>query len=136
MVNFLKQDSNENYNMNYWTEILSFANVIISLFVVAFAIVFLKKTEPINGRKPWVYLFMAVVIFLLFQIFKVIGLFSAGAWPELADFLQTLFIGLVLYVFIYQYHLLYKSGVIVVKSKPKFKKKVNKKKSVSKKGKK
>ena len=103
----------------YWSEILSFANVFISLFIVAFAIIFLKKTTPIKGRKPWVYLFTAILIFLLFQIFKIIGLFSFGMWPELADFLQTLFIGLVLYVFVYQYHLLTRTGVIVVKAKKK-----------------
>ncbi|MCF7871566.1 hypothetical protein K9L97_00885 [Candidatus Woesearchaeota archaeon] len=103
--------------LEFWREILGIANVFIGLFVLAFAILFLKKTAPMNDRKPWVILFIAVIVFFFFQLCKMIGVFSFGIWPELSDFLQTLFIGLVLYVFIFQFHLMHKQGRIIVKSK-------------------
>jgi len=112
--------------------LLEFANVFISLFILAFAMVFLKKTERGEDRKPWMLLFLAILVFLLFEVLSTLGVFTGNLLPELAYFLKTLFIGLILYVFVYQYHLLTMSGKVLIRQKKNEQRKTDKTKRIKK----
>ena len=101
----------------YFKTLLEIANIFITLFILIFAGVFLKKTEAKDARKPWFFLFLAILVFLAFEVLKMLGFFTGGLYPELADLLKIVFISLVLYVFVYQYYLLQSAGKIIIKER-------------------
>jgi len=101
----------------YITSLLEVSSLFISLFILIFAFIFLKRTEPHADRRPWAYLFLAVLVFFLFELIGVIAFFSTEFKFALRNFFKTLFIGIILYVFVYQYYLLSRSSSIIIKKR-------------------
>lgn len=103
--------------VEYVKYLLGFANIFISLFIIIFAVIFLRKTEPHENRKPWSYMLVAVIVYFLFEVLSVVGVFSTSILPELKDFFKTFFVAIVLYVFVYQHYLISKSNKILIRRK-------------------
>jgi len=101
--------------LSYTSQFLGWVNVFISLFIIIFAFVFFKKTEPHKNRMPWVFLFFSVIIFFLIELSGVIP--TTANLSDLRNFLKTVFIAVVLYVFVFQYSLLTKADKIVINKK-------------------
>jgi hypothetical protein len=99
----------------YVSQLLGWVNVFISLFIILFAFSFFKKTEPHENRRPWMYLFISVLLFFLIELSGVIPLTSN--LNILRNFLKTVFIAVVLYVFVFQYSLLAKLDKIIINRK-------------------
>jgi hypothetical protein len=97
--------------------ILEVANVFISVFVLFYAYSFLAKTSSVKDRKPWIFLFIASIIFFLFEFLGAVKLLSAFEIPSLRYFLGTTFIGLILFTFIFQYDLIQKADMILISKK-------------------
>jgi hypothetical protein len=102
---------------DYLGGILEIANVIISLFVLIYAWSFLRQTADVRDRKPWVYLFIAAAVFFLFEVLGVLDVFNFSNIPNLRSFLESAFIALILFVFIFQYDLILKSDLILITRK-------------------
>lgn len=102
---------------SYLGGILEIANVFISLFVLIYAWSFLKQTQDVRDRKPWVFLFIAAVVFFAFEVVGVLDIFALSQIPGLRNFLESAFIALILFVFIFQYDLILKSDLILITRK-------------------
>ncbi len=101
----------------YLASLLEVSSLIISLFILIFAFIFLKKTEPHADRRPWAYLFLAILVFFIFELIGVVAFVSHEFKFALRNFFKTLFIGIILYVFVYQYYLLSRSSSIIIKKR-------------------
>ena len=101
----------------YLSGILEIANVFIALFVLIYAWSFLRQTTDVRDRKPWVYLFFAALVFFLFELVGVFDAFNLSSIPGLRSFLESTFIALILFVFIFQYDLILKSDLILITRK-------------------
>lgn len=106
-------------DFDYLQSILVIANVFISLFVLVFAYVFLKNTEPERDRKPWIFLLIAIAVFFLFELVSMLDVLSAQPLFEIKDFFKTVFIAIILYVFVFQYSLIKGSNKILIRRKKK-----------------
>ncbi|MGM5480357.1 MAG: hypothetical protein ACQESC_02770 [Nanobdellota archaeon] len=98
---------------------LGIANIIISLFVLCFAIVFLKKTVKVKDRNPWIFLLIAVVVFFAIEVLKIA---SFVGWINLhaySFYLDSMFIAILLFTFIFQYNLILNSELIAIRRKKK-----------------
>ncbi len=102
---------------DYFAEVLEIANVFVALFVLAYAYSFLRQTSEARDRKPWVFLFIAAVVFFVFEVIGVLNIFRITHFNELRSFLETVFIALILFVFIFQYDLILKSDLILITRK-------------------
>ena len=102
---------------SYINGILEIANVFISLFVLIYAWSFLRQTSDVKDRRPWVMLFIAAIVFFIFEIVGVLNIFQLSSIPGLRSFLESTFIALILFVFIFQYDLILKSDLILITRK-------------------
>ena len=96
--------------------VLQWANVFISFFIIIIAYFFFQKTKPHKNRTPWIILFIAVSIYFIFELSNAL-LPSLNPVPELKDFFKTLFVAFVLYVFVYEHHLINEFDTIVIEKK-------------------
>ncbi|MBN1274936.1 hypothetical protein JXA12_01450 [Candidatus Woesearchaeota archaeon] len=101
----------------YLSGILEIANVFISLFVLIYAWSFLRQTADVRDRRPWVFLFIAAVVFFIFEVVGVLNVMNLSNIPGLHSFLESAFIALILFVFIFQYDLILKSDLILITRK-------------------
>jgi hypothetical protein len=99
----------------YMAQFLGWVNVFISMFIILFAFVFFKKTEPHEDRRPWLFLFFSVIVFFIIELSGVIP--STARLTDFRNFFKTVFIAIVLYVFVYQYNLLNRADKIVIHKK-------------------
>ncbi len=97
--------------------IINIANLFISLFVLIYAWSFLKQTADVRDRKPWVFLFIATIVFFIFELVGVLDLFKLSTIPGVTSLFETIFIALILFVFIFQYDLILKSDLILITRK-------------------
>jgi hypothetical protein len=102
--------------MVYLTEMLQWANVFISFFIIIIAYFFFQKTKPHKNRTPWIILFIAVIMFFIFELSNVLFSFLRPI-PELKDFFKTSFVAFVLYVFVYEHYLITHSDNITIEKK-------------------
>ena len=103
--------------MQQLSGILDIANVFISFFVLIYAWSFLRQTQDVRDRRPWVFLFIATAIFFIFEVIGALNVFNISQMPGLGSFLETVFIALILFVFIFQYDLILKSDLILITRK-------------------
>ncbi|MBN1175617.1 hypothetical protein JXA48_03160 [Candidatus Woesearchaeota archaeon] len=96
---------------------LSFANILLAVFVLFFAISFLRKTKENKDRNPWLFLLIAVVVFFCIQILKVLELMGHIHLDTYMFYLDSMFIAIVLFTFIFQYNLILSSELIQIKRK-------------------
>jgi hypothetical protein len=110
---------------------ISYANVFIALFIAVYAWLFLKKTNEHRDRRPWDFLFIASILYLIFQVFNIFygnGLttllgstFNVELTRNIFSFLYS---GCVLLAFISQHDLILRSELILIsKKEPKDEKK-------------
>jgi hypothetical protein len=97
---------------SYIANLLQIANLFISIFIIILAYLFFQKTKPHKERTPWILLFVAVILFFIFEL---MGLLITPI-PEVRDFFKTLFIAFMLYVFVYQHYLLKDSQNITIQN--------------------
>ncbi|MGM5481804.1 MAG: hypothetical protein ACQESE_05345 [Nanobdellota archaeon] len=96
---------------------LSFANILISIFVLVFAISFLKKTVGVKDRNPWIFLLIAVIVFFLMQVAKIFHLLGYIDISGYSFYLDSMFIAIILFTFIFQYNLILTSEKIEIEKK-------------------
>ena len=103
--------------------VLSLSNVFIAVFIVIYAMLFLKQTRSHRERRPWDYLVVASIIYLIYTMFTMI-LANFGAQmilnlslEELSVFFQFIYSGLILLAFISQTDLIFKNEIIIITRK-------------------
>jgi hypothetical protein len=104
--------------------VFTLANTFIALFIVVYAFLFLRKTKSHKDRRPWDYLFLASLIYLVYnlflimlQIFGVNSLFYTLDLYELSVFFQFIYTGLILLSFISQTDLIFNNDIIIIMKK-------------------
>ncbi len=103
--------------------VLSLANTFIAVFIVIYAFLFLKKTKSHKERRPWDYLVIASIIYLvqtvLSLLFTIYGVTSINniKLSETTTFFQFIYTGLILLAFISQTDLIFKNEIIVITRK-------------------
>lgn len=90
----------------YFESLLNVTDVFISIFIIIYAIIFLRKTHSSKHRRPWEIMIIAIIFFLLASIFAVLSQFNILKVIGLINVLKTIFIGLVLLVFTTTYNLI------------------------------
>ncbi len=103
--------------------ILSLSNSFIAVFIVIYAFLFLKKTKSHRERRPWDYLIVASIIYLLFTflsilitIYRIERIYTLSV-VELNIFFQFLYSSLILLAFISQTDLIFKNELIIITRK-------------------
>jgi len=96
---------------------LSFANILLAVFVLFFAISFLRKTKYTKDRNPWLFLLVAVIIFFCIQVLKIFELLGHIRLDTYMFYLDSMFIAIILFTFIFQYNLILSSELIQIKRK-------------------
>ncbi|MFC1648902.1 hypothetical protein ACFL1B_05585 [Nanoarchaeota archaeon] len=102
--------------------VIRITNMLIAIFILLYAYLFLIKTSRRHERRPWDYLFVSAFIFLMYQIFLLVLYF---AQPEILSmnsakvglFVEFIFSGLVLLAFVSQHDLISKSPLILISRK-------------------
>ena len=109
---------------NYVSIVLGYANIFIALFIMAYAYLFLQKTNEHKDRRPWDFLFVASFLYLIFQIFNT--LYVSGVTMVLSNMVDIdmvrnifafLYSGCVLLAFISQHDLILRSQLILISKK-------------------
>lgn len=100
----------------YMTSLFKWANVFISLFIILIAYSFFQRTKPHSSRTPRIILFIAVIMFFIFELSNAVFP-DLNPIPEMRDFFKTLFVAFVLYVFVYENYLIAHSDKIVIEKK-------------------
>lgn len=113
----------------YVTVWLAFANTFIALFIMVYAYLFLRKTNKHRDRRPWDFLFIASVLFLVYSIFNVMFLGGVTALSVIdlnfiSNTMSFLFSGCVLLAFISQHDLILRSQIILISKKDSGKKEI------------
>jgi hypothetical protein len=105
---------------------LGYANIFIATFILVYAWLFLKQTNEHKDRRPWDFLFVASLLFLLFQIFNI--MFLSGVTTILGDSIDIdlvrnlfsfLYSGSVLLAFVSQHDLILRNQLILISKKDK-----------------
>ena len=103
--------------------IMSLANVFIALFIVIYAMLFLKQTKSHKERRPWDYLVVGSFIYIVYTvIIMLLSLYNVGivfnlSLNELTVFFQFIYSALVLLAFISQTDLIFKNELIIITRK-------------------
>lgn len=109
---------------NYTSILLGYADIFIALFIMVYAYLFLKKTNEHKDRRPWDFLFVASVLYLIFQIFNT--LYVSGVTTIMSEMIDIdvvrnvfafLFSGCILLAFISQHDLILRSQLILISKK-------------------
>lgn len=105
---------------------LGYANIFIATFILVYAYLFLNQTNEHKDRRPWDFLFIASLLYLVFQIFNI--MFLSGVTTILSDSVDLdmvrnlfafLYSGSVLLAFISQHDLILKNQLILISKKDK-----------------
>ena len=103
--------------------IFSMANAFIAFFIVIYAFLFLQKTKSHKERRPWDYLVIASIIYLVYtllsMLFSIYGVNTILSFHvnELSTFFQFVYSGLILLSFISQTDLIFKNELIIITRK-------------------
>ena len=113
--------------LNLIVGIFTVANSFIALFILSYAFLFLAKTKSHKDRRPWDYLFLASIIYLIFTIFlmliqifdktTVLSVSLGLTLYDLSVFFQFVYTGLILLAFISQTDLIFNNQVIIIMKK-------------------
>ena len=105
---------------------IGYANVFIATFILIYAYLFLKQTNEHRDRRPWDFLFIASLLYLIFQLFSI--LYLSGVTTMLSaqvdvDLVRNIFAflysGSVLLAFVSQHDLILRSQLILISKKDK-----------------
>ncbi len=108
--------------IDYIIGVLRITNLLIAIFILLYAYLFLIKTTRRSERKPWDYLFFSAFIFLLYQVFSIVALFANSQFWAVNEgvvgvLVEFLFSGLVLLAFVSQHDLILNSPLILISRK-------------------
>ena len=93
---------------------LTFANLMLSIFVMVYAASFIQKSNHKSHRKPWISLFFASIVFFLLESVKALHFLEFINLGNTAFYLDSLFIAAVLFTFIFQHKMLVEQGIILI----------------------
>jgi predicted membrane metal-binding protein len=108
----------------YASVLLGYANIFIATFILVYAYLFLQQTNEHRDRRPWDFLFIASLLYLVFQIFNV--MFLSGITTVMGDSIDIdlvrnlfafLYSGCVLLAFVSQHDLILRSHLILISKK-------------------
>jgi len=107
---------------SYIQGLFTIANVIIALFISLYAYLFLTKTNKHRERRPWDFLFVSSLLFLIFELvslFVYFGIIQFVGFDLLvvSKIFEFLYSGFVLLAFINQHDLILKSHLILISKK-------------------
>ena len=122
----------------YVQGILSFSIVFIAIFITLYSYMFLQKTVRHKERRPWEFLFVASVLFLVFELISLLsflGILNLASvdtlfWSKIFEFLYS---GFVLLAFISQHDLILNNHLILISKKEQEEQKATSKKTTKKK---
>ncbi|MBN2458792.1 hypothetical protein JXB28_00765 [Candidatus Woesearchaeota archaeon] len=103
--------------------VLSLANAFIAVFIVIYALLFLKQTRSHKERRPWDYLVVASTIYLAYTIMLlVLAIYDVKTFiglnlEDVSIFFQFIYSGLILLAFISQTDLIFKNEIIIITRK-------------------
>ena len=109
--------------VQYYTQgMFSFAIIFIAFFITVYSYQFLTKTISHKERRPWDFLFVASLLFLIFEFFSLLMFFRVielvaidiVIWSKIFEFLYS---GFVLLAFISQNDLILKNHLILISKK-------------------
>ena len=106
----------------YVQGILSFSIVFVASFITLYSYMFLQKTVRHKERRPWEFLFIASVLFLIFEVVSLLsflGILNLASvdtafWSKIFEFLYS---GFVLLAFISQHDLILNNHLILISKK-------------------
>lgn len=101
---------------------LGYANIFIAVFIMVYAYLFLQQTNEHRDRRPWDFLFVASVLYLVFQILNVLFLSGFDTFQNISvdtirDLFAFLYSGSVLLAFISQHDLILRGQLILISKK-------------------
>ncbi|MFP4111799.1 MAG: hypothetical protein ACLFUO_02265 [Candidatus Woesearchaeota archaeon] len=96
---------------------LVIANLAIIVFTLIYCLVFMISTVKHEHRKSWDLLFIAIVIFLIFQTLKMLRLFGIYGSMVITLFFELAFSCVFLYVFVFQRDLISRYPYIKITKK-------------------
>ncbi len=107
---------------NYLFGLFTIANLFIAFFIMIYAYLFLVKTKRHKERRPWDFLFVASLLFLLFELVSLFSYFGViqfvGVDMAMVNkIFEFLYSGFVLLAFISQHDLILKSHLILISKK-------------------
>lgn len=107
---------------HYLYGIFTLASVFIACFITVYAYLFLTKTQEHKERRPWDFLFIASILFLLFELLSLFVYFGFIQFigvdlPMVSKVFEFLYSGFVLLAFISQHDLILRSHLILISKK-------------------
>lgn len=107
---------------NYVLGLFSIANVCIAAFITIYAYLFLMKTKQHKERRPWDFLFISSILFLLFELVSLLVHFNVIQFIGvdilmIAKIFEFLYSGFVLLAFISQHDLILRNHLILISKK-------------------
>lgn len=107
---------------NYLFGIFTVSSCFIAIFITFYAYLFLLKTKRHRERRPWDFLFVSSLLFLLFQLLSLFSFFGIIQFVGVdlimvSKIFEFLYSGFVLLAFISQHDLILKSHLILISKK-------------------
>ncbi|MBU0667317.1 MAG: hypothetical protein KKB65_07625 [Nanoarchaeota archaeon] len=104
-------------------------NFIVGAYIVSYAYVFLTRTKSYPDRKPWDFLFIAAIVFLISALFAILNLYKLEQFfgmdiITIRIIFETAYAALVLLAFITQSQMILHSDLIIISKKLKETKKL------------
>jgi len=94
-------------NMNFFLGALETANLFISVFIIVYAYLFLKKSHKHKDRRPWEFLIAGMIIFFGSEILGFLYIINKiPIIPAIRTLMVTIFAASLLYAFSHQHHLI------------------------------
>ncbi len=106
--------------------VMSYTNLVLALFVLVFAIFFLRETAHTKHRQPWVFLLFAIIVFFSLQVVNVLGILGFVNISSFRFIFDLLFLTIILFTFIFQYSLILHSEKLMIQRHEKITKKQTK----------
>jgi amino acid transporter len=107
--------------MYYFLGVVRITNFLIAMFICFYAFLFLMKTAKRSERRPWDYLFLSSLIYLIYQLVTLVQFFGEAVAVGNQELLQVsvefLYSGLVLLAFVSQHDLILRHPLILISRK-------------------
>ncbi|MBR9692905.1 hypothetical protein GOV07_03140 [Candidatus Woesearchaeota archaeon] len=108
--------------VSYIYGLFTISNVFIALFIAIYANLFLIKTKSHKERRPWDFLFISSIFFLIFQLVSLFEFFGVIQFVGVdlimvSKLFEFLYAGFVLLAFISQHDLILRSHLILISKK-------------------
>ena len=107
---------------SYVHGLFAIATLCIAIFIAVYAHLFLVKTQQQRERRPWEYLFVASILYLIFEFLSLLITFGAINLVGVdiimvSKLFEFLYSGFVLLAFVSQHDLILHSHLILISKK-------------------